>query len=166
MRQALRKVISGGQTGADQAGWRAARRFGLQTGGAMPLGFLTEDGPRPDFADDFGAVQHPSPQYPPRTRVNATAADATIWFGSGDSRGRACTLKHAGRFLAEIAFEEQWDPGHVAGLIASNGVAILNVAGNRESSSPGIGEWVERYLCEVFVQMRIWGLIEKGQGLG
>ena len=25
------KVISGGQTGADQAGWRAAKRFGLDT---------------------------------------------------------------------------------------------------------------------------------------
>jgi hypothetical protein len=24
------------------------------------------------------------------------------------------------------------------------------VAGNRESSSPGIGAWVERYLTEVF----------------
>jgi len=34
-------IISGGQTGADQAAWRAARSAGLPTGGVMPLGFLT-----------------------------------------------------------------------------------------------------------------------------
>ena len=51
----LDKVISGGQTGADQAGWRAARAVGIPTGGWMPLGFLTEDSPRPEFADLYGA---------------------------------------------------------------------------------------------------------------
>ena len=44
------RVISGGQTGADQAGWRAAKASGIPTGGWMPKGFLTEDGPRPEFA--------------------------------------------------------------------------------------------------------------------
>jgi Circularly permutated YpsA SLOG family len=33
----LDKVISGGQTGAAQAGWRAARAVGIATGGWMPL---------------------------------------------------------------------------------------------------------------------------------
>jgi integrase len=41
----LEKVITGGQTGGDQAGWRSAREFGIPTGGWMPLRFLTEDGP-------------------------------------------------------------------------------------------------------------------------
>ena len=36
-----RKVISGGQTGADQAGLVAARRFGIPTGGWMPRGWKT-----------------------------------------------------------------------------------------------------------------------------
>ena len=29
-------VISGGQTGVDQAGWRAAKACGIRTGGWMP----------------------------------------------------------------------------------------------------------------------------------
>ena len=29
-------VISGGQTGADQAGWRSAKKAGIATGGYMP----------------------------------------------------------------------------------------------------------------------------------
>jgi hypothetical protein len=30
---------------------------------------------------------------------------------------------------------------------------VLNVAGNRESRAPGIGERAERFLCEVFRQL-------------
>ena len=63
----LAKIISGGQTGADQAGWRATRAFGIPTGGSMPRGFLTEDGPRPDFAELFGAVEMPTPDHHART---------------------------------------------------------------------------------------------------
>ena len=45
-------VISGGQTGADQAGWRAAEACGIPTGGWMPRGFLTEEGTERWFAHD------------------------------------------------------------------------------------------------------------------
>ncbi len=41
----LKKFISGGQTGADLAGWQAAKAHGIPTGGAVPRGFLTEDAP-------------------------------------------------------------------------------------------------------------------------
>ena len=40
-------VISGGQTGVDQAALRAARTAGIPTGGFAPLGWSTEDGPAP-----------------------------------------------------------------------------------------------------------------------
>ena len=46
----IERVISGGQTGADQAGLAVAKRLGIPTGGCMPKGWLTEAGPRPDFA--------------------------------------------------------------------------------------------------------------------
>ena len=32
----LERVITGGQTGADQAGWRSAQAVGITTGGWMP----------------------------------------------------------------------------------------------------------------------------------
>jgi hypothetical protein len=50
----LDRVVSGGQTGADQAGWRAARASGIATGGWMPEGFLTEAEPQLDFAGCSG----------------------------------------------------------------------------------------------------------------
>jgi hypothetical protein len=78
----------------------------------MPLGFLTEAGPRPDFAGLYGATELAG-GYPDRTRANARDSDVADW----------------------IRAEE---------------VRVLNVAGNRESSNPGIGARVERFLVAVF----------------
>ena len=64
----LARIITGGQTGADQAGWRAARAFGIATRGWMPAGFLTEDGPRADLAEVFGTAELPGGDYATRRR--------------------------------------------------------------------------------------------------
>ena len=77
----LEKIISGGQSGADRAGWRAAKAFGVSSGGWMPRGFLTEDGPHPEFADQYGAAELPADSTRDRTEQNVLAADATLWFG-------------------------------------------------------------------------------------
>ena len=52
----LVQINSGGQTGADQAAWRVAKAFGVRSGGRMPNGFLTADGPGPEFAEDQAAT--------------------------------------------------------------------------------------------------------------
>lgn len=41
-------IVSGGQTGADQAGLDAAINLGIPYGGWIPKGRLTEDGPLPE----------------------------------------------------------------------------------------------------------------------
>lgn len=163
----IERVISGGQTGGDQAGWRAAKAIGIATGGWMPRGFLTEDGPRPEFADLYGALEHLSPTYPPRTRDNVIDSFVTLWFGDPRSPGGRLTLGYAqarGKFTYVIETPgSEWTPAAIARHVANafeqqehfprslRGVGqTLNVAGNRESSAPGIGEWVERYLAEVF----------------
>jgi hypothetical protein len=66
----LDKIITGGQTGADQTGVRSAKAFGIPTGGFMPLGFRTEDGPRPEFAELYGAVVTATDNYCVRTEAN------------------------------------------------------------------------------------------------
>jgi Circularly permutated YpsA SLOG family len=147
----LDRVVSGGQTGADQAGWRAARASGIATGGWMPENFLTEAGPRPDFAEMFGAVEMPGGGYPERTRANARDSDATIWFGDPDSPGgrttrRACTGFGKPVYLVNEILTQS---SEVAAWIEAEEVRVLNVAGNRESSEPGIGKRVERFLVEV-----------------
>lgn len=44
----LTKIISGGQTGADQAGIDVAIKLNIPHGGWIPKGRLTEDGPLPE----------------------------------------------------------------------------------------------------------------------
>jgi hypothetical protein len=161
----LERVISGGQSGADQAGLRAAKKAGIQTGGWMPPRFATEDGDRPEFFGLYGvdAIDcRPylregyridwAAAYRDRTRMNVEMADATIWFGN-HSPGYWATLKPSNELFKPI-----WDVGHppdqsprrIAAIIRHGRVRILNIAGNRESSTPGIGRLAEDYLDELF----------------
>lgn len=125
----------------------------------MPLGFLTEtpDGrgkeSHPEFAELYGATEHPSPEWKPRTYANAAQSDGTIWLGSGDSLGFGCTMngcRMAGNRPVFKVMTRGVKPGHAAAWIAENGIRALNVAGGRESKNPGIGERAEAFLVEVF----------------
>jgi hypothetical protein len=88
----LKKVVTGGQAGANQAAWRVAQSFGIPTGGWMPRRYLTEVGPRPEFAEMYGAREVPSPEYRERTRADVRDSDATLWFGTTDSEGAKATF--------------------------------------------------------------------------
>lgn len=160
----IERVISGGQTGADQGGLMAAKWCGLATGGWMPRGWLTEQGPRPDFRDTYGMKECQVPGYPARTRLNAQWADVTLWFGQGDSRGYYCTLR-----AAQSNSKLFWYVGRPGAHLTEQTLAgrlrdlgrrlVINVAGNRESIAPGPGDWSTKngfgawtrdYLCDVF----------------
>jgi hypothetical protein len=153
----LERVISGGQTGADQAGWRAARSAGLATGGWMPRGFLTEDGPRPEFAGQFGAVEHESVGSEARTIANIRDSDGTLIF-TGDRPGpgtkltiEVCRAAGVPHLVVPIDREsEETAPDRAAAWVSNRPIRTLNVAGERESHSPGIGGFVESYLAELF----------------
>lgn len=160
------KVISGGQTGADQAGWRAAKMAGLETGGWMPKVFKTEAGPRPEFAELYGAQEHSSPAYPPRTRANVQWADATLVFDTSGGAANLKGLSPGSKLTVELAREldrpslimvtrldEAIGPERAPAIalwLLDRKVHVLNIAGNRESKAPGIGAWVEKYLTDVF----------------
>ncbi len=153
-------VVSGGQTGADQGGWRAAKAAGIPTTGWMPKGFKTEAGCRPDFADLYGAKAHRSASYRDRTISNVGLADATVIFNCGGSFSPGTKLAlSASREVSQPVLivgtlPDIWipsvDPEDVWAWIRRLGVRSLNVAGNRESSAPGIGVWVEGFMAQVF----------------
>jgi predicted Rossmann-fold nucleotide-binding protein len=88
VRPRLDRVISGGQTGADQAGLEVAARLGIPTGGVMPEGFHTEDGPRSDLAACYGLVEAGAPAYPERTERNVLLAEGTVVFVAESSYQR------------------------------------------------------------------------------
>ena len=144
----LRKIISGGQTGADQGALIAAREMGITTGGIAPLGWLTEEGPREELLASFGLVECSETGYAARTRENVAAGDGTLVVGQHEKGGSRLTvdvcreLKKPVFFLARDAdatreFRE-W--------IDANSIVVLNVAGDRESDSPGIGAFTRDFL--------------------
>jgi len=152
------KIISGGQTGVDQAALRAAKALGIETGGTMPLGWLTEDGPRPEFAELYGMVESHSPHYVVRTEANAASADMTIWHGPTGSRGFHATQRAVHRaekpFLLLPTMTDDAARTMAERLVwtrpADKSVLVLNIAGSRESRAPGIGAAAEIALSRLF----------------
>jgi hypothetical protein len=88
----LTKIISGGQTGADQGGLLAGEDLGLATGGWAPLGWRTDEGPRPDLGTRFGLREDHSRYYSQRTRRNVRDSDGTLIMGDPTSPGSRFTI--------------------------------------------------------------------------
>ena len=133
----LKKVISGGQTGVDFAALRAARDAGLETGGSVPQGFLTEIGPAP-LLREFGLVETSSSSYVPRTENNVKNSDATLWYGNTTSRGGLLTRRMCDKHGKAFIIINNDTSQSIFELIRDRGYQTINVAGNRESISPGI----------------------------
>jgi len=145
----LKKIISGGQTGADLGSLVAASLRGLETGGSAPKGYRTLEGPDFRLRDIFGLTEHPSPYYPPRTYDNVKNADATIRFASDFfSPGEKCTLKaikSCKKPYLDIDIDDPLSPEEVNDWLMENKVEVLNVAGNSERTNPGINHFVVNY---------------------
>ena len=140
----LSKIISGGQTGADQGGLEAGRELGLETGGTAPMGWLTEDGPQPKLLASYGLTECSMPGYPFRTRMNVLNSDATIIFGDIEEPGSRLTLNLCRKFRKpHLANPNTLD---LQGLIKA--YKTLNIAGNRESKNPGIQKRVRESIIK------------------
>jgi hypothetical protein len=147
-------VISGGQTGADIAGIKTAKKHGLVTGGYIPKGFLTLDGKKPEYAKLYGLQQTTTYKYPERTEMNAKTGDATIWFGQNKwSAGKQCTFKFIKKHKKpslDLDVDKLPESSVIIKWIKDNNVKILNIAGNSEQTSKGIEDIVCKCLDEVF----------------
>ena len=159
MSKHLRKVISGGQTGADAAGVIAAQACGLDTGGWMPKGFKTTAGNRPQWAENFYMKEHSSSSYKERTWDNVREADATIRLAANfNSAGEKCTLnaiKALGKPHLDVDMNNPPAIQEVVKWIREQKVKTLNIAGNSEQSVPGIEAKVQDYLLEVFSKFEL-----------
>lgn len=151
----LRLVLSGGQTGADISGWKAAKKFSIPTSGYMPKGFRTLAGPRPEYASLYGAREHPSPAYPPRTKSNVLWADAALYFGSHRTVGAKLTLRLCDQFHrpCHLVPDSSADPEAThawLGFALRETEGALLIAGNRDTPSRPMEDWVEWWLTVFF----------------
>ena len=150
MKPLVVRIVSGGQTGADRGGLDAAVALGIEQGGWCPAGRRAEDGTIPGM---YRLAETLSPAYGDRTRANVRDSDGTIVFTRGAATGgSALTLTAARKIrkpvlhvdLATLGVEAAAD--RVRGWCVERSIAILNVAGSRESKAPGIGDEVRRLL--------------------
>ncbi len=140
----LRKIISGGQTGADMGGLLAAKELGLETGGTAPKNYMTEESSNWELKTIYGLIAKGT--YAERTLINVDSSDATVLFGDSNSAGSKLTATCCAAQRKPIIH----NPGVIAfyRFITENDVQVLNIAGNRESRNPGIEERVRAYLVE------------------
>ena len=154
----LRKIVSGGQTGADQGALGACLRKKFPYGGWVPKGRRTEKGKVP--ARYRKMRQHGSRHYPPRTEKNVVDSDGTVIFTYGKpdggslltiafakQHGKPCLKVDLNRpHESAVAKVVRWAKRHLPDD------AVLNVAGSRRSKAPGIHRAVKQVIMEVLAR--------------
>jgi hypothetical protein len=133
----IQKIISGGQTGADQAALDVAIKLGVAHGGWVPKGRKTEAGILPE---KYQVSEMPTSSYAERTEQNVIDSDGTLVVSHGPLTGgsevtRNMAAKHGRPFLH---MDLDQTPAFLASIsikdwILRNGLKVLNVAGPRAS---------------------------------
>lgn len=152
MLEPLRKIISGGQTGAD----RAALDFGfwhdIPHGGWCPKGRLSEDGV---IEARYQLQETSTKSYPQRTERNVRESDGTVILTM------SAKLSGGSKKTAEFAtnHDKPWlhlHPGdwqkevNLLRFIDEHRIEVLNVAGTRASKEPGVYQFVKETMERTF----------------
>ena len=142
---ALRKIVSGGETGVDRAALDAALGMGFACGGWVTWDRMAEDGIIPER---YPMTVLPKGGYRQRTRLNVSDSDGTAILYHESLKGgtrlarNLCALLNRPYVL--INAKEMSDPNAAGNailqFIENNSVETLNVAGPRSSG------WKEGYL--------------------
>ena len=134
----LRKIVSGGQTGADQGALDGALDLDFPHGGWISAGRKTENGP---LAKKYRLRELVSPAYRDRTEKNVIDSDGTLIVSHGELSGgsaltRSLALKHHKPWLHIDfnLFNMSKAVDKVSSWIVANKIEVLNVAGSRSSS--------------------------------
>lgn len=134
------KLLSGGQTGVDRAALEVALQLGLSCGGWCPRGRRAEDGIIPDR---YPLQETTSPEYAQRTALNVRDSDGTLVLTRGEpSGGTALTIdiaRQRKKPCLVVDLDDRPDAAAVRHWLHERNIRVLNVAGPRESQSPGIG---------------------------
>ena len=131
----LRKIVSGGQTGADQGALAACVQTGFPYGGWVPKGR--------------------------RTEKNVVDSDGTVIFAFGPPDGGSrltidFAKQHGKPWLAvDLKLPQEAAVAKVVRWVRRRlpDGAVLNVAGSRRSKAPGIHQAVKRVVGDVLARL-------------
>jgi hypothetical protein len=137
----IKKIISGGQSGVDRAALDVALEMGMAVGGWCPKGRKAEDG---RIADKYPLQETVQEDYETRTRQNVRDSDATlILFRKNYDEGTQLTEQTAEQMQkpvlsVDLELNEEDNLEKAVSWLKEQCPEVLNVAGPRESNSPGI----------------------------
>jgi hypothetical protein len=156
----LKKIISGGQTGVDQAGLEAAKDLGYETGGHIPRGGRIDGGFDPTLITKYGLTETQATNYQERTELNVKNSDLTVIFQRKGikSPGSDLTIRLAkANKKPFIVISTPDGPAAIAefkAAIEKYNPETVNIAGHRESSSPDIQRWTRKVVNMAFTQLK------------
>jgi hypothetical protein len=149
----FKKIVSGGQSGVDRAALDTALECGLPCGGWCPKGRKAEDGTIPSR---YPLSETPSDVYAQRTEWNVRDSDGTLVLTKGrPTEGTAFTIEVAARLgkpCLVLDLTDRPDAQPVLAWATRHAVGTLNVAGPRESRSPGLYQEAKQFLRTVLSQ--------------
>ncbi|WP_244154333.1 putative molybdenum carrier protein [Desulfospira joergensenii] len=138
----LKKIISGGQTGADRAALDVAIKFNIPHGGWISRGRKTEAGPLPER---YRLREILEADYPARTKRNIMDSQGTAIISRGKLTGGSLLTQSFARVKGkpnvhiDLSMNEAFEASLVLqSFILENGIEVLNLAGPRASHDPGI----------------------------
>ncbi len=147
----LDRIVSGGQTGVDRGALDAAISLGIAHGGWCPRGRLSEDG---RIAEHYQLQETSSPKYWVRTRQNVLDSSGTLILCRGPLQGGTKLTHRLAQRLAKpclvVDLSQDTDVDVVRQWIGQQNIRVLNVAGPRESTAPGIADDTYRFLSAIF----------------
>ena len=151
----VRKIISGGQTGADRAALDFALENDFETGGWIPKNRLAEDG---KISDKYPNLQETTDEKnETRTEFNVRDADATLIFSHGCLQGGSrLTFEFAEKYqkpCLHVDFEKKSFQEAVKTArkwLASVDCENLNIAGSRLSEDSEIYQKTKSFLEHIF----------------
>ena len=151
----LERVVSGGQTGADQAALDVAIELGIPHGGWVPKGRKTERGALPA---KYRLKEMPTGSYPKRTEQNVIDSEGTLIIShgalkEGSEYTRRMAVKHGKPWIHVDANKQSIEAAveMIRTWISGKDIERLNVAGPPASKDPKIYTATKRILKAVLL---------------
>ena len=139
MFKSIKKIISGAQTGVDLAALDFALENNIPCGGWCPKGRINENGVIPD---KYHLKETATAEYSERTEMNIKDSDGTlVIYSQNIDKGTKLTLKRAMELqkpFYTIDLNDKADLESFYQWLNVYKIETLNIAGPRESNSPGI----------------------------
>jgi uncharacterized phage-like protein YoqJ len=151
----LKKIVTGGQTGVDRSALDVAIQLNYEYGGWCPRGRKAEDGII-DPIKYTNLQETSTDRYQQRTEFNVRDSDGTLIIINGDEetmgRGSKLTMNMTKKYKKPLFIlnlkdnNESLNEIKIIQWISMNNIQILNIAGPREETTPGIYQLTQIFL--------------------